>query len=220
MHESEKWKGSRSVVSDSSRPHGPQPIRLPCPWDFPGKSTGVGCHCLLRWFGWSWAFLTLFLSRSLEDSVFHLYVLRFGTFIFFYFHFFWFDAFKAHVHMLSLWGQDLRGQIFLMKYLPVHEWNTQLWWTQCWHLVPIVGTGVWLINELERKAWVFCYLVVTTWWKTWKKWNCLEVYRAFISLILPANLLSTKNHVEETKKHQGEQCLEQIVTMSDLLVYV
>ena len=22
--------------------------RLPCPWEFPGKSTGVGCHCLLR----------------------------------------------------------------------------------------------------------------------------------------------------------------------------
>ena len=21
--------------------------RLLCPWDFPGKSTGVGCHCLL-----------------------------------------------------------------------------------------------------------------------------------------------------------------------------
>ena len=21
--------------------------RLPHPWDFPGKSTGVGCHCLL-----------------------------------------------------------------------------------------------------------------------------------------------------------------------------
>ena len=82
-------------------------------------------------------------------------------------------------------------------------------------LVPTVGTGVWLINELERKAWVFCYLVVTTWWKTWKKWNCLEVYRAFIYLILPANPLSTKNHVEETRKHQGEQCLQQVVTMSD-----
>ena len=25
-----------------------QPIRLLCPWDFPGKSTGVGCHRLLR----------------------------------------------------------------------------------------------------------------------------------------------------------------------------
>ena len=48
MHESEKWKWSRSVVSDSSRPHGLQPTRLLHPWDFPGKSTGVGCHCLLR----------------------------------------------------------------------------------------------------------------------------------------------------------------------------
>ena len=47
MHESEKWKWSRSVVSDSSRPHGLQPTRLLCPWDFPGKSTGVGFHCLL-----------------------------------------------------------------------------------------------------------------------------------------------------------------------------
>ena len=49
MHASEKWKGSRSVVSDSSRPHGLQPTRLLRPWDFPSKSTGVGCHRLLRW---------------------------------------------------------------------------------------------------------------------------------------------------------------------------
>ena len=48
MHQSEKWKWSRSVVSDSSRPHGLQPTKLLHPWDFPGKSTGVGCHCLLR----------------------------------------------------------------------------------------------------------------------------------------------------------------------------
>ena len=48
MHESEKWKWSRSVVSDSSWPHGLQPTRLLHPWDFPGKSTGVGCHCLLK----------------------------------------------------------------------------------------------------------------------------------------------------------------------------
>ena len=47
MHESEKWKWSRSVVSDSSWSHGLQPTRLLRPWDFPGKSTGVGCHCLL-----------------------------------------------------------------------------------------------------------------------------------------------------------------------------
>ena len=46
-HESEKWEWSRSVVSNSSRPHGLQPTRLLHPWDFPGKSTGVGYHCLL-----------------------------------------------------------------------------------------------------------------------------------------------------------------------------
>ena len=35
-------------MSDSSQPHGLQPTRLLQPWDFLGKSTGVGCHCLLR----------------------------------------------------------------------------------------------------------------------------------------------------------------------------
>ena len=35
-------------MSDPQRPHGLQPTRLLRPWDFPGKSTGVGCHCLLR----------------------------------------------------------------------------------------------------------------------------------------------------------------------------
>ena len=43
-----KWKWSHSVTSNSSRPHGLQPTRLLRPWDFPGKSTGVGRHCLLR----------------------------------------------------------------------------------------------------------------------------------------------------------------------------
>ena len=74
MHESEKWKWSRSVVSHSSQPHGLQPTRLLCPWDFPGKSTGVGYHCLLRisalaynrslcwlWFGALCHFINLFL---------------------------------------------------------------------------------------------------------------------------------------------------------------
>ena len=34
-------------MSDSVRPHGLQPTRLLHPWDFPGNSTGVGCHYLL-----------------------------------------------------------------------------------------------------------------------------------------------------------------------------
>ena len=43
-----KWKWSRSVVSDSVWPQRWQPTRLPCPWDSPGKNTGVGFHCLLQ----------------------------------------------------------------------------------------------------------------------------------------------------------------------------
>ena len=39
---------SLSVMSDSVRPHRRQPNRLLCPWDSPGKNTGVGCHFLLR----------------------------------------------------------------------------------------------------------------------------------------------------------------------------
>ena len=39
---------SVSVVSDSVRPHRQQPTRLRCPWDSPGKNTGVGCHFLLQ----------------------------------------------------------------------------------------------------------------------------------------------------------------------------
>ena len=44
-----KWNWSRSVASGSSRPQGLYPTRL-CPWNFPGKSTGVGCHFLLQGF--------------------------------------------------------------------------------------------------------------------------------------------------------------------------
>ena len=37
-----------SVLFDSLQLYGLQPTRLLCPWDFPGSSTGVGCHFLLQ----------------------------------------------------------------------------------------------------------------------------------------------------------------------------
>ena len=37
-----------SGVSDSLRLYGLQPARLLCPWDSPGKNTGVGRRALLR----------------------------------------------------------------------------------------------------------------------------------------------------------------------------
>ena len=35
-------------MSDSLQTDGLQPARLLCPWDFPGKNTGVSCHALLQ----------------------------------------------------------------------------------------------------------------------------------------------------------------------------
>ena len=35
-------------VAQSLRPHGLPPARPLCPWGFPGKHTGVGCHFLLQ----------------------------------------------------------------------------------------------------------------------------------------------------------------------------
>src|SRR5574337_5213 len=37
------WK-----IPRTEEPHGLQSTRLLHPWDFPGKSTGVGCHCLYQ----------------------------------------------------------------------------------------------------------------------------------------------------------------------------
>ena len=37
-----------SIVSDSRQPCGLEPTRPLCPWNSPGKKTGVGCHSLLQ----------------------------------------------------------------------------------------------------------------------------------------------------------------------------
>ena len=41
-----KWSVSNSVVSDSLGPQGP--TKLLCPWDSPGKNTGMGSHSFFR----------------------------------------------------------------------------------------------------------------------------------------------------------------------------
>ena len=56
-----------SVMSDSVRPHRLLPIRLHRPWDFPGKSTGVGCHCLLQCWSNEMAKFLPSLSLSLPE---------------------------------------------------------------------------------------------------------------------------------------------------------
>ena len=41
---------SCSVMSNSLQPHGLSTTRFLCPWDFPGKNTGMGCFLLLQAF--------------------------------------------------------------------------------------------------------------------------------------------------------------------------
>ena len=56
VHQCMKVKSESEVAQSypTQRPHGLQPTRLLCPRDFPGKSIGVGCHCLLQKNTYSW----------------------------------------------------------------------------------------------------------------------------------------------------------------------
>ena len=54
---------SRSVASDSFKtPWTVSHPRLFCPWNFPGKNTGVGCHFLLQW---------IFPTQGLNSNLLH-----------------------------------------------------------------------------------------------------------------------------------------------------
>ena len=52
-----------AAMSSSLQPHGLLPTRLLCPWDFPDKNTGVGCHFLLQ---------AIFPSQRLNPYLLHL----------------------------------------------------------------------------------------------------------------------------------------------------
>ena len=69
IYESES--ASCSVMSNSLWPHGLQPARLCCPWNSPGKNTGVGSHSL---------FWVIFLTQESNLGILHcrkiLYCLR------------------------------------------------------------------------------------------------------------------------------------------------
>ena len=53
---------SHSAASNSLRTIGLQPARLLCPWDSPGKNTGVCCHSLLQ---------GIFLTQGLNPGLQH-----------------------------------------------------------------------------------------------------------------------------------------------------
>ena len=60
---SEAVIGTKWVRAYSSRPYGLGPATLLCPWESPGKNTGVGCHALLQ---------GIFLTQGLNPHLFRL----------------------------------------------------------------------------------------------------------------------------------------------------
>ena len=86
------WKWKVKVKSLSRvRLHGLQPTRLLRQWDFPGKSTGVGCHCLL----WRLQLAGIFLNTAGG-------VLAFGT-----------VRWSSSFHCCTLWDKILNGCLTL-----------------------------------------------------------------------------------------------------------
>ena len=60
-----------SVVLDSLQPYELYPTRLLCPWDFPGKNTGVSCHFLCKGIFLTWGLnLTSLVSPALAGRFF------------------------------------------------------------------------------------------------------------------------------------------------------
>ena len=55
-------------MSNSVQPYGLQPSRLLCPWDSPGKNTGVGSHAL---------FQGIFLTQKLNLDLLHCRQIRY-----------------------------------------------------------------------------------------------------------------------------------------------
>ena len=62
MHR-ERKSVSYLIISDSLQPRELEPTRLLCPWDSPGKNSGVGSHSLLQ---------RIFLTQGSNLGLLHL----------------------------------------------------------------------------------------------------------------------------------------------------
>ena len=146
-------------MSDSVQPHRQQPTRLLCPWDSPGKNTGVGCHFLLQCMkvksesevAQSCPTLSDPMDFSLPGSsvhrIFQARVLEWGAIVYIYMHIY------MHMHvciyLLGAWGiyriednlgvswksaQDWKLAVALRCHLRPYHQSTYLSWMA---LMPI-----------------------------------------------------------------------------------
>ena len=123
------------------RLHRRQPTRLPCPWDSPGKNTGVGCHFLLQCmkvevdvffyfpcFFYDLAYVGSLISCSSAFSKSSLYIWKFSVHV----------LLKPHVMnfeysisgMWSEWNCMVIWTLFGIAFL--WDWNKNWPFPVCW----------------------------------------------------------------------------------------
>ena len=108
-----KWKVK--VKSLSRVQHGLQPTRLLRPWDFPSKSTGVGCHCLLR------VMSTIFYSKG-QVTMCSPHWRRENH---------WRLCLRGYLNSGSWWWTGGPGVLWFMGSQRVgHDWATELNWIE------------------------------------------------------------------------------------------
>ena len=174
-------------MSDPQRPHGLQPSRLLRPWDFPGKSTGVGCHCLL-------ILKEMSPKYSLEGLMLNVKSQYFGHLT----HFKrswcweglraggkgddrWWDGWMASptqwtwvwVKSGSWWWTGRPGVLrFMGSQRVLHNWATELKWTDSLHWAPgtniIIQCHTSITSQLKTKQCVICYIVFFLPWQLLK----------------------------------------------------
>ena len=142
------------VVCDPRWPHGLQPIRVLCPCDFPGKSTGMSCHarlqgifptqglnpCLLhcRWILYLLSHPgSLRIHRSPSFSISSLFWLIFIFTLFYFTILYWFCSFwktQSHCSKVNhfesfLWG--ISSRFPLASHLALFAW----FWVCTWYIL-------------------------------------------------------------------------------------
>ena len=117
-------------MSDSLQPHGPWPARLLCPWDSPGKNTGVGCHFLLQ---------GIFLTQGFEQpSPTSVSCIAGGLF----------TLLSHEASMLSRFS-CVRLFVFLWTMARQAPLSMEFPWQEYWSGLPFPSPGIFLAQRLN-----------------------------------------------------------------------
>ena len=186
MHESEKWKWSRSVVSDPQRPHGLQPSRLLHPWDFPGMSTGVGKSSIGLIKPATIVYLTLNTPNHICNTLFFLHEFH----LWIYFHLFVHSTVGSVAYVEVLIPGSISGMcnnvdhcLFEILFSPTLYSNTLLCLCLVPQLCPILcdpmdcsppGSSVHGILQARILEWVAIpFFRVYFWPRGWTQVSCI-----------------------------------------------